>query len=461
MSHDAIDPLAHTVALQKTGQAVGLYSICSAHRLVLEAAMQQALGDESAVLIESTSNQVDQFGGYTGMTPIQFAEFVGAVARDVGLPRHRVMLGGDHLGPNTWRAEPAAAAMTKACALVEACVTAGYTKIHLDASMHCADDPDGLDAAVDPATVSQRTAELCAAAEQAWTANPLGPRPRYVIGTEVPPPGGARETLHGVAATRAEDAAVTIALTHRAFLSRGLDEAWTRVGAVVVQPGVEFGDATVVAYDRPKAQALSHLIEQHENLVYEAHSTDYQTGTALTHMVDDHFAILKVGPWLTFAMREALFSLERMEREWLGHCRGALSNLRDTLERVMVDDPQHWQKHYHGDEETLRYARKYSYSDRSRYYWPRPELQQAIATLFANLAERPLPLTLLSQFMPCQYAAVREGRIEPTPREIVTDKIREVTGTYARACRSARIREMGSAPPDGGLAICSATQASL
>ena len=50
------------------------------------------------------------------------------------------MLGGDHLGPYVWRAEPADEAMAKARDLVRDYVAAGYTKIHLDASMRLGGD---------------------------------------------------------------------------------------------------------------------------------------------------------------------------------------------------------------------------------------------------------------------------------------------------------------------------------
>ncbi len=52
-----------------------------------------------------------------------------------------LILGGDHLGPNPWTRLPADQAMEKAAAMVAAYAAAGFTKIHLDASMACADDP--------------------------------------------------------------------------------------------------------------------------------------------------------------------------------------------------------------------------------------------------------------------------------------------------------------------------------
>jgi hypothetical protein len=96
----------------------GIYSICSAHPWVLAAAMQQAVDDGTPLLVESTSNQVDQYGGYTGMKPADFIRFAHGIAEQVGLPREHLILGGDHLGPNAWRSLPAEEAMRRAEALM-------------------------------------------------------------------------------------------------------------------------------------------------------------------------------------------------------------------------------------------------------------------------------------------------------------------------------------------------------
>lgn len=429
------DVLLDLVRANRRGEGTGLYSICSAERLVLEAGMAQARSDGSIVCIESTCNQVNQFGGYTGMTPQAFRSFVRSAAGRMEFPEDRILLGGDHLGPWVWQGERAESAMAKACELVRACVHAGYRKIHLDASMRLADDPGGGGTWLDALTVTERTVELCRAAEQAHAELPAGsPPPVYVIGTEVPTPGGERAEGAAPVVTRVADVDRTISLARTAFERANLRGAWERVVAVVTQPGVEFGDEVVFDYKPAGARMLSRYLEQNRDLVYEAHSTDYQTAASLGQMTKDHFAILKVGPWLTFAMREALFALESIECEmYAGHPDG-LSRLRQTLETVMLEHPRYWESYYRGSDDELRLARAYSYSDRCRYYWPRPELRDAVARLFRNLSDRPIPLILLSQFMPEQYEAVRLGQLEPVPAELVRHKLLAVTGVYAVAC---------------------------
>lgn len=419
------DFLKEIVQQNRADGSRGIYSVCSAHRLVIEASMQQAKSDGSPLLVEATCNQVNHEGGYTGMTPSDFCKYVLDIAKEVGFSQEQLILGGDHLGPNPWTDLPAAQAMEAAKKMVADYVSAGFSKIHLDASMACADDVEPLADEV----IAQRATILCAAGEAA--VNDKNAAPMYIIGTEVPVPGGAQEDLHELATTNIDDLKQTIK-THRAkFSENGLQDAWDRVIGVVVQPGVEFDHAMVIGYQSEKAQTLSKTILDFDNLVYEAHSTDYQTETALTNLVNDHFAILKVGPGLTYAAREALFALSYIEQEWITN--KPLSNLRQVLEERMLENPKNWAKYYAGTEQEQAFARKYSFSDRSRYYWADPIVDQSVQTLINNLTEQPAPMTLLSQFMPLQYAAFRAGQLNNDPLSLIRHWIQEVVSTYARA----------------------------
>jgi D-tagatose-1,6-bisphosphate aldolase subunit GatZ/KbaZ len=424
VSGQRINWLADTISRHKAGEAVGVYSVCSAHPTVVEAAIAQAASDGTYVLIEATSNQVDQFGGYTGMRPPEFRGMVLDIADTAGFPKDRVVLGGDHLGPNRWQRETADAAMDKADTLIAAYVEAGYSKIHLDCSMSCADDPDVLDDDV----VAQRTARLMRIAEDAAHGDT---KPMYVIGTEVPVPGGAHETLDVLTPTPADRARRTIAAHRKAFAAEGLDHVWPRVMALVVQPGVEFDHLQVIDYDRSQTAELKSVLDDEDHLVFEAHSTDYQRPAQLEELVEDHWAVLKVGPGLTFAMREALFALAHIEDELLP--RPARSNLIEVVERRMLDNPGYWENYYDGDPLTQRMSRRYSYSDRLRYYWADDEVDAARRSLLQNLDRVGIPLPLISQFLPYQYDRIRAGELEPTAQALVIDHIRDAMRPYARA----------------------------
>jgi D-tagatose-1,6-bisphosphate aldolase subunit GatZ/KbaZ len=433
------------VAAQKRGEPRGIWSACSAHPDVVDTALRTARELDIVVLVEATSNQVNQDGGYSGATPADFAAFLSRGAAAAGLPPERVLFGGDHLGPHPWRGQPARSAMARARELVRQYVRAGAVKIHLDASMRLGDDAPG---ALDEEVAAERTAELAVAAE---AVRPDGAKPAvYVIGSEVPAPGGEPAEAVGPAVTRPADAERTLALTRAAFLSRGLDAAWERVVGLVVQPGVEFGAWRVHEYDPAAARSLAAFVETVPGIVYEAHSTDYQRADGLRALVRDHFAILKVGPWLTFAWREAVFALAALEQEWLGRRKGVtLSRLPEVVDEAMRRDPAHWRSYYHGDDAEIELARRFSLSDRIRYYWPRPEVKEALGRLLANLQTHPAPLALLSQHLPGTYHAVRNGRIAWNPRELVRFHVREVIEIYARACAGSPTRTLAGSRAEG------------
>lgn len=414
------------IAAHRRGENVGLYSVCCSNEQVLLAAMGVARRYDTVLLIEATSNQVDQFGGYTGMNPAQFRDYVRHLAHAQDFPAERLILGGDHLGPNAWQKRPSDEAMAHARELIAAYVAAGFHKIHLDCSMSCADDPTPLPDEI----VAARSAELARIAER--TARDAGlPPPVYVIGTEVPVPGGEASLAGGLAATGPDAAARTLQVHREAFSAPDLLPAWERVIAMVVQPGVDFDHSQVHHYDAQAAAALSAFIETQPRIVFEAHSTDYQTEASLHSLVRDHFAILKVGPAATFAYREALFALASIERELLPEAEQ--SRLVEVLDRCMVEHPQHWQNHYHGDAQQQRLLRGYALSDRCRYYWGEPEVRAAVQRLIGNLQRHAPPPILISQFMPEQYAAAIEDRLAD-PLALIRHRIFERLAEYARAC---------------------------
>lgn len=418
----ALEEFAKLMERNRAGRGGVAMSVCSAHPLVLRALFRSALRHETIALVESTSNQVDQYGGYTSMKPADFVAMVRRLATEEGFPAELLLLGGDHLGTNTWRARPAREAMDEACALVDAYVKAGYRKIHLDASFVCADDKGPL--------TDEIVAERCARMAEVCEAASGEARPFYVVGTEVPTPGGVREAeeMH---VTSPEDVERTLRVFRAVFHRHGLEKAWERVIALVVQPGVEFGDGAIHEYQ--PVPELAQAILGHPGMVYEAHSTDYQSSLSLQRLVAHHFAIQKVGPWLTYALREGLFLLELMEQELDPFIP---SRFRDTLTRVMKEDPRYWKPYYTGERGAVEFKLAFSYSDRARYYLGRPEVAGAVDRLFANLAQ-PLPENLLSQYMPSQYLAARAGRIQPTARELVVDRICDVMELYLNAGEAA------------------------
>ena len=415
---NALDEFVAQLERNRRGQGGVAVSVCSAHPLVLRAAFRSALRYDTFALIESTSNQVDQYGGYTGMKPADFAALVRRIAEEEGFPAERVLLGGDHLGPNSWRHLGSEKAMQETLQLVRSYVQAGYRKIHLDASFVCTDDAGPLSDEI----VARRCAQMAQVAEEAAS----GEKPIYVVGTEVPTPGGTQAD-EGMHVTSPADVERTLGVFRETFLAHGLSDAWSRVVGLVIQPGVEFGDAMV--HDYQPMPAITAVIDRQPGLAYEAHSTDYQSGSNLARLARNHFFILKVGPWLTYALREGLFSLECIERE-LNPANP--SRFRETLAGVMKADPKYWEKYYSGSADEVDYKIAYSYSDRARYYLGHKDVADSLNRLLDNLSPE-VPDGLISQYLPMQYQAVREGRLGKHPSDLAVDRVSNVLDLYFAA----------------------------
>ena len=167
-------------------------------------------------------------------------------------------------------------------------------------------------------------------------------------------------------------------------------------------------------------------MKDNKQIAFEGHSTDYQTKTNLSKMVDNNVAILKVGPALTFALREALYALDCIEKELIKEEKR--SNIRLVIENAMLEAPGNWEKHYCGSQEQIKLLRSFSYLDRVRYYLPDKTVQKALKILFSNLAR--IPDYILTQYMSNQYQKVREGYIKNNCEELILDKIGERIDDY-------------------------------
>ena len=431
-----MDAMREMLAKRKKGMRyAGIPSFCTASDLVIEACLKQAIRFDDYVLIEATANQVNQFGGYTGMKPADYRDFVYKIADEVGFPREKIILGGDHLGPLTWQNEPEEEAMKKSIDLVKLFVLAGFKKIHLDTSMRVADDPK--DQPLTDETIARRGAILYEACEEAYQellkGNPEEARPAFIIGSEVPIPGGAQEEEDSISVTKPEAVEKTLAVYKEQFEKRGLSNAFDNIIGIVVQPGVEFGDADVFHYNRANATRLTETMKKHTGIVLEGHSTDYQPPQRLKEMVEDGIAILKVGPALTFSLREGLFALSMMEKALVPEEEQA--HFIEVMEETMLKHPENWQKHYHGSEKDLAFKRKYSFSDRCRYYFAQPEMQAAIEKLFSNMRKVEIPMGMLRQYMPLQYVKVRDGALTAEPKELVEDFVVHLVEDYNYATK--------------------------
>ena len=420
------DPVRTIIEKNRGGEQIGLYSVCSANELVLRFTIHHAVTHDYPLIIESTANQVNQSGGYTGLRPHEFMAWLLKIAHEEKMPVENLVTGGDHLGPILWQHESEVSAMEKALEMVRSYVLAGFRKIHLDTSMKLADDPPGP---LDPGVCARRGAILAKAVYEVFsTMTDQSKRPLLVIGSEVPIPGGSREHEKTVNPTEAADFLDQVSIFKDEFRKAGLD--FSDVIAFVVQAGVEFGDDFVCHYDPERAAALTGALKKVPGLVFEGHSTDYQNPEALSEMVRDGVAILKVGPALTFALREGLFLLEAVE-EILTPA-AYRSNLKKMLLEEMNKTRHHWEKHYSGSIEEVEYQKLYSYSDRCRYYLPEKKVRGSMELLIKNIST--VPPALLSQFFPAQYRRYMAGKLDNDPLSLLCDRIWDICANYAAAC---------------------------
>jgi D-tagatose-bisphosphate aldolase class II non-catalytic subunit len=411
------DRLRQIIARNRAGTPVAIPSVCTAHPQALEASLTLAEALNQPVVIEATSNQVNQDGGYTGMKPADFISFVKAIATKAHVTHERMLFGGDHLGPQAWRKLPATQAMEKAHEMVADYAAAGFTKIHLDCSEGCAGEAPQLPDEV----TAIRSAAL------ATTALQHAPDPAtllFVIGTEVPPPGGARTDDHGdIPPTTPQAAEATLAAHRAAFTDAGIP--LDQIGGLVVQPGVEFSPMEVHHLPLARDPHLLDALKDWPGLCLEAHSTDYQHPETYPRLAELGFAFQKVGPALTFAWREALYALDTI-RAQNGWATGP--SLPDTMEAVMLANPAHWQAHIHGPDQRLQ--RHFGLADRIRYYWPDTRAQAAVERLMADLADKRLPdPVLLAHFRADEMAAARESR-HPLPRALAMARVQTALRPY-------------------------------
>lgn len=381
------DLLRQIVERNRAGEAVAIPSVCSAHPDVLRASMARAAVLGRPLVVEATSNQVNQDGGYTGQTPDAFIAMALELAKTAGLDRDSLVFGGDHLGPQAWRAQDAETAMAKAHVMVADYVAAGFSKIHLDCSEGCRGENPTLADAI----TARRSAAL---ARTCLQASPDPDRLLFVVGTEVPPPGGARVDEGGdIPATKGDDAVRTLAAHKAAFEAAGIGAAFAQVAGLVVQPGVEFSPMAVHAYPMDRKLPFRTAMADWPGVCLEAHSTDYQKPAVYPHLAAEGFAFQKVGPALTFAWRQAVYALDVL-RSLLGH---PGPTLKDSMEALMTTSPDHWHGHYSGTAEALHIARHFGLADRIRYYWPQEDAHRALQQLKAWLGDRTLPEPMLRQ----------------------------------------------------------------
>ena len=97
----------------------------------------------------------------------------------------------------------------------------------------------------------------------------------------------------------------------------------------------------------------------------------------------------------------------------------------------MVAEPKYW-RDYVTDGERARLERLFGLSDRIRYYWLNPDIQDALKLLYANIDAAAGEAGLIAQF-----AGLAEGRATAgasLSRQIIEARVGAVVTKYVAAC---------------------------
>ncbi len=369
----------------------GFVSICTANMHVIEIALEKAKKENMVLIVETTSNQVNQFGGYTKLTPIQFSKKIHQLVKRVGFNEENLILGADHCGPLPFKKFDQTKALSHAMDLMTLYIEAGFNKIHVDTTISCADDPIKGPSIE---TIINRGVNLITEMKRKFkdssdvNFNDIV----FVVGSDVPPAGGSLEDE--ISPTSVTDFEETMML----YKEKLDPNVFNQIVGVVVQPKVDFEHFKLVRFEKAVVQSLVKGLEKWPKLVFEAHSTDYQCKEDLRSMVDNHFKILKVGPALTFAYKKALLGLSHIE-SWAVEKENQ-SNLITTIEDALDENPEYWNAYIKQGDINHRILRTFSYFDRSRYVYFDPRVIDAIKKLKNNINQSAIPHTLIEQYFP-------------------------------------------------------------
>jgi len=411
------------------GERKGIYAVESQNPTVQEAYLRQALGDGSPALFEICAEMLDLHGQSGKILPDDFIANVKRSAGKTGFPRDRLFFGVNDLSPSLWKDESIESALKKTRAFISALISLGFNKLGIHAAIPLKGDL--ADQQLSQEVIIAREAALYQAAEGAAAALPDEEKPLYVI--DLHPGQGMTEDQDNMA--HKEDVKIAIDRFAETAVAAGLPEMRERLLAVRIILGAGYNSEKVIPFGSSLLKELGGCVYGDKPVLLEALRTDFQPQMILDQLVDNHFAILSVGPELTYTMREVLFSMAMMENEtMLGKPGVYLSNFIIELDRAMQSAPQHWEKYYSGNGFEQMIARKYSLYDRSRFYWEDKNVRKMKKRLFDNLIKYPIPLTVMRQFMPRQYERVAAGELENKPDALVMDAVRHALCRYSRAC---------------------------
>ena len=336
-------------------------SFCSSNSQVIEILFKFCKFHKVPLLVESTSNQVNQYGGYSNNTPKEFIKKIKKIAEKEKFNKKKLFFGGDHLGPLPWKLHKSREALRRSIRLIRSYINADYQKIHIDTSIKCLNDNK-----INNKIVFERTALIFRKLNLDKYKNLF-----FVFGTEVPLSGGNDKS-------KIKQTSITqIKEEHKNF--KNLLKSETNSFALVIEPGMKFMHNNVT---KPifKNFVIKKKFSKKNNFIFEAHSTDYQQINTLKKLVSNNFKFLKVGPELTYELTRSILFMEKLEKTL-----NYKSNFSKVLYLEMKKNRKYWLSYFNNKKKTVFDKIVKSKFDRTRYYLERKKVLKAINILKNNI----------------------------------------------------------------------------
>ena len=334
-------------------------SFCTSNKEVLNSIMVFAKIYNLPLLIETTSNQVNQFGGYSKLTPRKFYNKIMKMTERFNLNKNRVRIGADHLGPLPWAKKNEKIAIKNSIRLFRDCVKTGFKKIHIDTGMNLKNDRK---------LNKNIIIERCRKIYFSCTTDKFK-KIDFIFGTEVPAAGGSKKfKLMQTSLDSIKDDVKEYKKLRKNF-------------SLVIEPGLSFTNNK--AYKLNMVSFKKKLkFSKKLKFFYEAHSTDYQSLGSLKKLVNNNFLYLKVGPEMTYSFMRAVLFLEKLEKKYFF---SKISNIRKIISLEMDKKNIYWKDYYKGNIRKKEFLKFYSLLDRSRYYWTNKKVLSSLTILKKNV----------------------------------------------------------------------------
>jgi len=315
-------------------------------------------------LIECTSNQVNQNGGYTNKNPKIFINEILNISKKINFDKNKLFLGGDHLGPLPWKNKNKDLAIKKSIVLIENFLKEEFCKIHIDTSIKCKDDKY-----INNEIIFDRTSKILSHPKiKKKIKNKF-----IIIGTEVPLSGSG--DTEKVVVTKQKQIEDEVRKFRDILKSLKIKN---KLFGLVVEPGMKYNHSSIL---KPNLSSFSKKkkLSKKNNFVYEAHSTDYQSQLILKKLVKNNFKFLKVGPELTYNYSRSLFLMHNIEKKIY---KKNDSNIKNILIASMKKKNKYWKNYYEKKNPKLLIHSKL---DRMRYYFNIKSVESSVKILKKNI----------------------------------------------------------------------------